>query len=122
MTPSARLPFLTLAIAAGAVMAMSGCVQIPRVTPELVAIGTQRDATTTAEILETGRALYVNRCASCHSLSGPIEYEEREWRSWVRKMAPKAHLVAGQELTMVTFLLTARDAAIKAEAAEHPTH
>lgn len=122
MTLSPRLSFVMPSFAVGIVMVMSGCVTIPRVTPELVAVAVQRDATTTVEILETGRALYVNRCASCHSLSAPMEFEEREWRSWVHKMAPKARLTAGQEVTLVTFLLTARDAAIKTEAAEHPPH
>ncbi len=104
------------------VMATNGCSpQIPRVTPELVAIAVQRDATTTPELLENGRAIYLNRCASCHDLSAPDEFSEREWRSQVRKMAPKARINNTQQTKLLAFLLTAREAANRAHESGHQT-
>ena len=100
----------------------SGCIpQIARVTPDLVAIAVQRDATATPELLENGRAIYLNRCASCHDLSAPEEFSEREWRSQVRKMAPKARINATQQTTLLAFLLTAREAANPARETGHQT-
>ena len=115
LPPSLRR--IVIIIGASSLLAAAGCgVRIPQVTPELVAVAVQRDATVTAERLERGRSLYVNRCGSCHSLSAPGEYSEREWNSWVHKMAPKSRLNRSQEMNIVTFLVVARDAAARAEA------
>ena len=111
------LKCVAIIFAAFALLELVGCgVRIPQVTPELVAVAKQRDASLTAERLEGGRSLYVNRCGSCHSLSAPGEYVEREWNSWVHKMAGKAHIDRDQEVSIVTFLLVARDATARAAA------
>jgi hypothetical protein len=117
LTPPPPLPRSAMILGVCAVLVMGGCgARIPRVTPELVAVAAQRDAALTAEHLERARTLYVNRCGSCHGLSAPEDYDEREWRSWVRKMAPKAKLDRGQEADIVIYLLVARDAVMRAEA------
>lgn len=110
-----------MTIIAACALAAGGCgARVPQVTPELVAAAAQRNATWTEESLVTGRSLYVNRCGSCHSLSAPEAYDEREWHSWVHKMAPKSHLDRRQEMGIVNFLCVAREVVIRAEAQGRP--
>lgn len=82
--------------------------ELPRVTPGLVAVARRRDAHATADSLTAGRLLYVTRCGSCHALSEPVAYHERAWTTWVRRMAPKAHLSSTEETQVLTYLLAAR--------------
>ncbi|HEX3133749.1 MAG TPA: hypothetical protein VHX44_09240 [Planctomycetota bacterium] len=109
-----------LLIAMFIALSVSGCVEIPRVTPELVTVAVQRDRTTTQERLEVGRSIYVNRCSSCHSLYSPDAYSESEWKSWVRRMGPKSHIDRGQEATLLVFLFAARDMVMRGEGAQLP--
>lgn len=44
------------------------------------------------EELQKGRALYINKCSSCHALHLPEKYTKNEWIGWVNKMAPKAKI------------------------------
>jgi uncharacterized protein YceK len=93
-----------------ATLILGGCgAVIPRVTPELVALAQQREATVNTESLEKSRALYVTRCSSCHSLNDPRDYSEKEWPDWMHKMARKAKINAEQEQYLLVFVLAARD-------------
>lgn len=44
------------------------------------------------EELQKGRALYINKCSSCHALYLPEKYNKTEWTKWVNRMAPKAKI------------------------------
>jgi hypothetical protein len=93
-----------------AALFLGGCgAVIPRVTPELVVLAQQRETTVNTESLERSRALYVTRCSSCHSLSDPRDYTEKEWPDWMHKMARKAKINAEQEQHLLLFVLAARD-------------
>ena len=92
------------------ILGLAGCgAVIPRVTPTFVTLAQQRDPTIGAERLDQLRTLYVNRCSSCHSLNDPRDYDEAEWATWMRKMAPKAKLDATQEREVLLFILAARE-------------
>jgi len=41
--------------------------------------------------------LSLNKCVRCHPLYDPAAYNDGEWRSWMVKMARKAHLRTDQE-------------------------
>jgi cytochrome c5 len=57
------------------------------------------------EELQKGRALYVNKCSSCHSLYLPEKYNKAEWSKQVNKMAPKAK-ITDQEKELIQAYLT----------------
>ena len=97
-----------------ATLILGGCgAVIPRVTPELVALAQQREKAANAESLEESRALYVTRCSSCHSLNDPRDYHEKDWPSWMHKMARKAKISSEQEQQLLIFVLAARDLPMK---------
>jgi CxxC motif-containing protein (DUF1111 family) len=56
------------------------------------------------ELLE-GREIYINKCASCHSLIIPERYDAKDWNKWVETMGPKAKLL-GEEKHLVLKYLT----------------
>lgn len=94
------------------ILGLSGCGSgIPRVTPDVVTLAQRRDPTLDANRLNAIRTLYVNRCSSCHSLNSPSDYDEAEWATWMRKMAPKAKMDSVQEREVLLFILAARESA-----------
>lgn len=98
-----------LGLIASCLMLASCLGEMPRATPEMLAVAERHDAHATTESLTAGRLLYVTRCGSCHGLSEPTAYQEGAWKKWVRRMAPKAHLDSTQETQMITYLLSARE-------------
>lgn len=56
------------------------------------------------EQLKEGRALYVNKCSSCHSLYLPEKYKKTQWRKWVDKMAPKAQISNAEKEKIYQYL------------------
>src|SRR4051812_47010986 len=90
--PIASIAMAAVAGALALAVASCGPSPVPRVSPELVAVAQQGDATASAADLERGRAIYTARCSTCHALPRPIDYDAPTWRSWMRSMAPKAKL------------------------------
>jgi cytochrome c5 len=112
MNPPARLRFgLHLRnrwwIAACVLLSACGAA-LPRVTPEFAVQAQQHDTTATEARLQAGRDLYVTRCSSCHSPVDPTAYTDREWPSWIHRMAAKAHVDPSQEALIFTYLKAAR--------------
>ena len=54
----------------------------------------KKDVTPGASLaeLKKGRELYINNCASCHTLYEPERYDTARWNRIMNKMAPKAHI------------------------------
>lgn len=46
----------------------------------------------TLEELAKGRKLYINNCASCHTLYPPERFDTIHWQKAIEKMAPKAKI------------------------------
>ena len=61
----------------------------------------------TAADLEAGRRSYVNRCAGCHALHRPAEYDAGQWGTLVEKMAVRAKLTAPEKESILRYLGTA---------------
>lgn len=64
----------------------------------------QWPATTTAD-LERGRAVYVRRCAACHTLVLPATHAAEDWPALVEAMSDKARLTAEEKTDVVRFLM-----------------
>ena len=60
--------------------------------------------------LDAAHTLYMNKCASCHSLKAPESEDEAGWRKIVPPMAKKAKLSAEEESQILNYVLTMREA------------
>lgn len=70
-------------------------------------VPTTSDVTSSASLqdLQTGKALYINNCASCHQLYLPDNYPSAQWNSIMMSMAPRTSLTSSQ-VALVTKYLT----------------
>jgi cytochrome c5 len=78
-----------------------------KVNTNALYVPTQADTTATAtlEELQQGRVLYIDHCASCHSLYSPDDYSASQWPRIISGMAPKAGL-SGTNTSLVKKYLT----------------
>ncbi|HYV26381.1 MAG TPA: cytochrome c [Candidatus Eisenbacteria bacterium] len=51
-----------------------------------------------------GASLYNTKCARCHKFYDPADYEEKEWNTWMRKMAKKSKLEPDQIESLSRYL------------------
>lgn len=54
--------------------------------------------------LAKGRATYINKCGSCHSLILPGKYNLEGWKVQVKRMAAKAHLTQQEEVEILNYV------------------
>jgi len=62
---------------------------------------------TTVKDLAQGRALYVDKCSSCHNLHLPSEYSPEEWKGYVAYMVTEAKLTPEEHETIARYLAAA---------------
>jgi len=62
---------------------------------------------TTVGDLAHGRALYVDKCSSCHNLHLPSEYSPDEWKGYVAYMVAEAKLTPEQQTSIARYLAAA---------------
>ena len=48
--------------------------------------------------------IYNLKCAKCHKFYNPADYDNAEWKSWMRKMSRKARLKPEQEQLLSRYL------------------
>jgi hypothetical protein len=58
---------------------------------------------TTVEDLAQGRALYVDKCSSCHNLHLPSEYAPEEWKGYVAYMVTEAKLTPEEQTAIARY-------------------
>ncbi|MCK9411682.1 MAG: hypothetical protein M0Q53_05220 [Prolixibacteraceae bacterium] len=58
----------------------------------------------TLSALQKGRAIYITKCGSCHTLYLPEKYSTSEWRIQTGKMAVKAKLTDHEEELIIRYL------------------
>jgi mono/diheme cytochrome c family protein len=93
------------ALALGVALLAAGCAAALRhPTPGDAARASQRWPGTTVADLERGRAVYVRRCSSCHTLVLPDAYPAGDWPALVEAMTEKARLTPAQATDTVRFL------------------
>lgn len=51
-----------------------------------------------------GRAVYITKCGSCHSLVLPEKFIPGEWKVLVKRMSPKSHLTPQEEAEILLYL------------------
>jgi hypothetical protein len=72
-------------------------------------IPTSKDAlaqNTSLEKLQQGRALYINRCGSCHNLYLPSSYTGKAWKPIMDKMQKRAQIDDSQKELINNYLGT----------------
>ena len=97
-----RLPLLILLVLVGCITA------IPIITENQYKIISNRWPGTTIQELHTGRQLYIDRCAGCHSLHEPSALTDEEWRKALDKMQLKANLTIAEKELVLKYLLSVK--------------
>jgi len=92
--------FLYIGIVASAIIACSQVLYRPTLAD------TQKTGVST-DTLVLGRKLYVNNCASCHSLYQPERFTKNEWAKVMPVMQKKAKC-NNQEISIIVKYLNAR--------------
>src|SRR6266487_1499982 len=54
--------------------------------------------------ISDGASLYNSKCARCHKFYNPADYEEKEWETWMKKMARKSKLTPDQSESLSRYL------------------
>ena len=90
-------------------MLIAGCAGLPRVTPAVVAVAQRRDPAMDEATLMADRALYAQRCGSCHSVYMPDAYSSEKWPRKVDEMAARAKLKSGERDRLLRWLLATRE-------------
>ena len=54
--------------------------------------------------LVKGKALHELKCAKCHKLYEPSDYDNEEWDRWMGKMRKKAHLNSENDRLITGYL------------------
>ena len=54
--------------------------------------------------ITAARELYIAKCVRCHKYYEPSQYDNAEWKMWMRKMSKKAHLKSEQEQLLSRYL------------------
>jgi len=85
-----------LILISGLVLACSTSLYIPGESPQI--------SKETLSALQKGRAIYINKCGSCHALYRPEKYSTTQWKFQTERMAKKAKLTAQEELLIFRYL------------------
>ena len=56
------------------------------------------------EELQKGRAIYVSKCNSCHTLRLPEKYTKTEWIAHLDKMAPRAKITDEEKRLILAYV------------------
>jgi DNA-binding transcriptional regulator YhcF (GntR family) len=78
------------------VVACSTALYVPKASPHL----SKEDLSE----MQKGRAAYISKCGSCHSLILPEKHSSKEWKAEVERMATKAHLSHLEEEQIIKYL------------------
>jgi mono/diheme cytochrome c family protein len=73
-----------------------GCATIDQLAPPVGALALREGETmgVNAQNLEQGRAIYITKCARCHSPEPVAGYTEAQWRETLPRMSHEAMLTA----------------------------
>jgi hypothetical protein len=105
MTISRLKIVLGIALVVGIMLGCAAALQHP--VPQDAEWAQTRWPETTLSDLQHGRALYVQKCAGCHNLHLPQEYEPDEWEGYVAYMVADARLNPDEQTAITRFLVAA---------------
>jgi hypothetical protein len=83
-----------------------GCSKDNKISTSGLYVPTGADTTANATLqeLQQGRVLYIDHCASCHSLYSPDDYSANQWPRVLSGMASRAGLSAANTLLVEKYL------------------
>ena len=102
-----RWPCL-IALASVIVLFIVSCTSLappPEVSPALVANAHSDHAD--ADLLVTGRKLFVSRCLECHTLPSATQHSRDEWPHLVNRMSGRANLSTSEQTAIIAYLRAA---------------
>jgi len=91
---------LSPALAAGILITIAGCSASLYVPADEDASATE----TRAELLQ-GRAIYVEKCGSCHTLHLPEHFSPTAWEQSLSEMRPRARITEADSVLIIRYLL-----------------
>lgn len=97
--------FTSSAVAALSLSACVSAIPVPDTADGLWAQSRWED--TTVASLSRGRALYVARCSSCHSLHVPATISATRWPTLIEEMTRRANLRPDERVLILRYLITA---------------
>jgi cytochrome c5 len=77
----------------------------PEISPTLIA--NARPDHADANVLATGRKLFVSRCLECHTLPSVTKHSRDEWPHFVSRMSGRANLSGSEQNAIVAYLRAA---------------
>ena len=90
------------------IVAGAGCASaLPRPTESDLRWARVRWPEVTLDDLQHGRAIYVNKCAGCHNLHRPDDFEPERWTVVLAKMGKEAKLNPQEQRSVARYLSTA---------------
>jgi hypothetical protein len=78
---------------------------IPALTPASLVTAQRQWPSVTLADLERGRALYLERCSSCHTPFVPRQFAAQRWPALVGQMRTNAKLTSADEQDIVRYLV-----------------
>ena len=82
---------------------------LPEVTPDAQRVFAARWPDAGPESLNSGRALFIQRCSGCHALPSPAKHDESGWQHTLTVMGGKAHLDPAGREAVLRYLTLASD-------------
>ncbi len=90
----------------GAAALVTGCQTIEEIAPPTAWLGGVGGAS--SAVLESGRHLYLTKCAKCHVAEPVRDYSAREWRELMPEMAQESKMTSEEEAAVLAYVLKAR--------------
>lgn len=63
--------------------------------------------------IKSARKIYLGKCAKCHKLYDPAEYEQKDWDEWMVKMNKKSKLKPEQAELLARYISAGKSGDVK---------
>jgi hypothetical protein len=70
----------------------------------LITVASARAQELSPQEVKEAHKLYIGKCAKCHKLYDPHQYNDADWDAWMRKMTRKARLSQRQASLLSQYL------------------
>ena len=89
------------------VVVIAGCVSLETLAPPVDATWSTRSADVTT--LQSGRLIYITKCAQCHTVQSVDDFALDEWNHILPDMAKESKLTADEKAQVQSYIAAALD-------------
>ena len=72
---------------------VTSCMSLEQAAPPVMSV-TGGDSPSRRTVLESGRAIYITKCAKCHAVEPVLKYSSQRWAELIPEMAEESKLDA----------------------------